>query len=200
MKPQLIDDGGGDSPCWAHLICEKCGSFLSEHDGCGCDLPCTLEVQSIFFPSDHSNAPYSQELMPTLSGVEPSLVQIVRVYDLKDMPHDKYRVLVDRLWPRGISKDSLVLDEWPKELPPSSELRHWYGHEKTRFEEFTKLYRAELTSDLAQATLNRIRKIAYERGVILMTATRDVEHSAARVLLETILQSPENIDTSTDTI
>ena len=70
-------------------------------------------------------------------------VQIKRVYEPASS-NDGYRVLIDRLWPRGVSRQSAELDEWMKELAPSTELRNWFGHEPARFEEFRRRYIAEL--------------------------------------------------------
>jgi uncharacterized protein YeaO (DUF488 family) len=96
---------------------------------------------------------------------------------------DGYRVLVDRLWPRGIAKQDAALDEWAKDLAPGTDLRRWYGHDPARFEEFARRYRDELRRDPAAAALARLRARAQEQTVVLVTATRDIEHSGARVLL-----------------
>ena len=72
-------------------------------------------------------------------------VRLKRAYDAAE-PGDGYRVLVDRLWPRGVSKERARLDEWARELAPSAELRTWFGHDPERFAEFERRYRAELTA------------------------------------------------------
>lgn len=95
-----------------------------------------------------------------------------------------YKVLVDRLWPRGISKKDAALDEWLKDAAPTAELRKWYGHEPDRFVEFKRRYTAELSRSPARQAVDHILAIARTEKVILLTATRDVEHSAAQVLLE----------------
>jgi uncharacterized protein YeaO (DUF488 family) len=95
---------------------------------------------------------------------------------------DGYRVLVDRLWPRGIAKQDAALDEWAKDLAPGTDLRRWYGHDPARFEEFARRYRDELRRDPAAAALARLRGRAQQQTVVLVTATRDIEHSGARVL------------------
>ena len=72
-------------------------------------------------------------------------VRLKRAYDPAE-PGDGYRVLVDRLWPRGVSKERARLDEWARELAPSAELRTWFGHDPERFAEFERRYRAELAA------------------------------------------------------
>lgn len=106
-----------------------------------------------------------------------------RVYDPPD-PDDGPRFLVDRLWPRGIRTQALELAGWPKDLAPSTELRTWYGHRPERFAEFARRYRAELRRGEAARALRELERTATERQVTLLTATRDVERSAAAVLAE----------------
>jgi uncharacterized protein YeaO (DUF488 family) len=110
-----------------------------------------------------------------------SSVRIQRIYD-KDAAEGGYRVLVDRLWPRGVRKQDAALDEWAKDLAPGTDLRRWYGHDPDRFEEFARRYRDELDRDPAAAALARLRGIAQQQTVVLITATRDIERSGARVL------------------
>lgn len=93
------------------------------------------------------------------------------------------RVLVDRLWPRGVSKDEAGLDEWAKDVAPSTELRRWYGHDPSKFSEFARRYREELAASPAAEAAARLRDAAKHQHVLLITATRDVEHSGAAVLL-----------------
>jgi uncharacterized protein YeaO (DUF488 family) len=95
-----------------------------------------------------------------------------------------YRVLVDRLWPRGIRREDAHLHEWAKDVAPSDELRRWYGHEVERFPTFARRYRAELGRPPASEALARLAERARGEPVTLLTATRDVEHSGARVLAE----------------
>jgi uncharacterized protein YeaO (DUF488 family) len=116
-------------------------------------------------------------------------VQLRRVYDANpdDGPH---RVLVDRLWPRGIAKADAPFDEWDKDVAPSTELRRWYGHDPAKFDVFDRRYREELTRSPAREALARLGQMADEGGLVLVTATRDVEHSAAEVLLH-VLARPE---------
>jgi uncharacterized protein YeaO (DUF488 family) len=111
-------------------------------------------------------------------------VQLRRVYDADDRGDAGYRVLVDRLWPRGITKADLALDEWLKDAAPSTELRRWYSHDVDRFDEFARRYRAELRRPPASAAVDRLVGLARTKTITLLTATRDVEHSGARVLQE----------------
>jgi uncharacterized protein YeaO (DUF488 family) len=106
-----------------------------------------------------------------------------RVYD-DPSPDGGLRVLVDRVWPRGLTKDAAHLDEWMKEVAPSTPLRRWYGHRAERFTEFRRRYLAELADPQPAAALNRLRKLTRTRMVTLLTATKDVDHSQAAVLAE----------------
>ncbi|MDG4867137.1 DUF488 domain-containing protein [Guyparkeria sp. 1SP6A2] len=96
---------------------------------------------------------------------------------------DGYRVLVDRLWPRGVRKQDLVHDEWLKQVAPSGALRRWFGHDPERFEAFAKRYRQELEGN---EECDRLVEIAAERPVTLLYAARDREHNHARVLADCI--------------
>ena len=111
--------------------------------------------------------------------------EIRRVYD-QESPTDAHRVLVDRLWPRGIAKADAPIDAWAKDLAPSTELRHWYGHDPAKFEEFGRRYRDELGQPPAHDALVQLRAMATRTPVALVTATRDVEHSAAAVLMSVL--------------
>lgn len=115
-------------------------------------------------------------------------VEVHRVYENSGRQAGEHRVLVDRLWPRGLTKDALDFDEWAKDVAPSSELRRWYGHEPERFEEFSRRYHDELSRQPALDELERLASLARAPGkrLVLLTATRDVEHSGARVLKEAI--------------
>jgi uncharacterized protein YeaO (DUF488 family) len=103
-----------------------------------------------------------------------------------DEAGEGYRVFVDRLWPRGITKAEAALDEWLTNAAPSPELRRWYGHRVERFDEFARRYRAELRRQPALAAVGRLVELANEQPVTLLTATRDVEHSGARVLQQVL--------------
>jgi uncharacterized protein YeaO (DUF488 family) len=114
-------------------------------------------------------------------------VTVRRVYD--DLPpRQETRVLVDRVWPRGIRKDALRLDEWVRDVAPSTELRKWYGHDPGKFPEFRRRYVAELAEPGPRAALGRLRTQAAEGPVALLTATRDVDRSNAAVLAEILRQ------------
>lgn len=113
--------------------------------------------------------------------------EIRRVYD-DEGPDGGYRVLVDRLWPRGISKERAALDEWAKDVAPSDGLRRWYGHQPEKFAEFARRYRDELSAAPGKDVITRLRRTAKAEFVVLLTATRDVEHSGATVLLDTLTQ------------
>ena len=108
-------------------------------------------------------------------------VRVDRVYD-QPGPGDGVRVLVDRVWPRGLAKDKAALDEWCKDVAPSDELRKWYSHAPDRFEGFGRRYRAELNDPRRAAALAHLRELANDRQLTLLTATRHPEVSEAAVL------------------
>jgi uncharacterized protein YeaO (DUF488 family) len=110
-------------------------------------------------------------------------VRLRRVYETVS-PEDGTRVLVDRVWPRGLSKDAAHLDRWEKDVAPSTELRTWYGHSVDRFAEFRRRYDAELTDPARVAALKRLRTLTEQGIVTLLTATKNIEHSQAAVLAE----------------
>jgi uncharacterized protein YeaO (DUF488 family) len=110
-------------------------------------------------------------------------VRLRRVYD-EPTGEDGTRVLVDRVWPRGLSKRNARVDQWCKEVAPSSELRKWYGHDPARFPEFANRYRSELQQPEQTEALARLRDLARERTVTLLTATRAIEISQAAVLAD----------------
>jgi uncharacterized protein YeaO (DUF488 family) len=109
-------------------------------------------------------------------------VRARRVYE-EAASSDGRRVLVDRLWPRGLSKEKAHLDEWLKAVAPSDELRRWYGHEPSRFAEFTRRYGAELKEPERAEALRHLREEARSGPVTLLTATKDLAHSEAEVLV-----------------
>lgn len=110
-------------------------------------------------------------------------VWIRRAYD-EPTNNDGYRVLVDRVWPRGVSKEDAQLDEWCKQIAPSTELRKWFGHAPERWDGFRSRYRAELgdRDDLVEALVERTR----HRRVTLVFGAKDTEHNQAVVLAELI--------------
>jgi uncharacterized protein YeaO (DUF488 family) len=112
-------------------------------------------------------------------------VQVRRAYDAA-RPDDGVRVLVDRLWPRGLSKDRADLDGWCKSVAPSATLRTWYGHQPERFEEFGRRYRAELGDPERAEALRRLRDLAQRRDLTLVTATKRADISGAVVLADQI--------------
>jgi uncharacterized protein YeaO (DUF488 family) len=114
-------------------------------------------------------------------------VQVRRIYDEPE-PSDGTRVLVDRIWPRGVSKARAALDEWCKNVAPSDELRKWYGHDPDRFEEFGRRYRQELEDPQRAEALAHLRGLAKDRQLTLLTATKRPEISEAAVLAA-LLQS-----------
>jgi uncharacterized protein YeaO (DUF488 family) len=108
-----------------------------------------------------------------------SSIAIKRAYD-NPTPQDGVRILIDRLWPRGISKTKLKLDAWPRELAPSTGLRKWYGHDPARFAEFRRRYKTELAERADQ--LNALRAMVKGRVATLITATRELDLSHAQVM------------------
>ena len=106
----------------------------------------------------------------------------VHVRSVRDEPADGdgFRVLVDRLWPRGVSKESAALDEWLKEVGPSTGLRRWFGHDPERFEEFARRYEEELGGSDAWQRLQEI--VAEHSRVTLLFGASDREHNQAVVL------------------
>ncbi|MFC0543529.1 DUF488 domain-containing protein [Kutzneria chonburiensis] len=110
-------------------------------------------------------------------------VRVARVYD-DPSADDGTRVLVDRLWPRGLRKELAHLDSWCRSVSPSTELRVWYGHDPDRFEEFAQRYRAELDDPDRQAALRGLVELA--GTVTLLTATAAVEISHAAVLADVL--------------
>ncbi|MEV4342542.1 DUF488 family protein [Streptomyces sp. NPDC049590] len=112
-------------------------------------------------------------------------VRLRRIYEPPE-PDDGLRVLVDRLWPRGLAKDEAHVDEWPKGLTPSAELRTWYHAGEGTYEEFRRRYEAELAAPEAAALLDGLRASARKGRVTLLTASKRPEESHARVLLELV--------------
>jgi uncharacterized protein YeaO (DUF488 family) len=110
-------------------------------------------------------------------------VRARRVYEIPEQSDGK-RVLVDRLWPRGLSKEKAHLDEWLKAVAPSDELRRWYGHQPDKFAEFKRRYEAELGDPDRAEALRHLREAAQSGPLTLLTATKDLEHSEAEVLAE----------------
>jgi uncharacterized protein YeaO (DUF488 family) len=108
-------------------------------------------------------------------------VAIRRAYEATT-PNDGTRVLVDRLWPRGLSKERAQVNLWLKDVAPSTELRKWYGHDPAKFAAFRARYLHELEAEPGRAALGQLRELAHEGPVTLVFGARDVEHSEAAVL------------------
>ena len=115
------------------------------------------------------------------------MIRLKRVYE-KPSRADGLRVLVDRLWPRGLSKERAAVAIWLKEVAPSAELRKWFGHDPDKWKEFQARYRQELKEN--RAALALLKEKASERTVTLLFAARDEEHNEA-VVLKKILQREE---------
>ena len=118
-------------------------------------------------------------------------VRVRRVYDHPEAA-DGARVLVDRIWPRGLRKDALQLDDWARDVAPSTGLRTWYAHDPARFDEFRQRYLGELSGSSQRAALGRLRVlVASGRPLTLLTATKDLDHSQAAVLARLLRVSAE---------
>lgn len=111
------------------------------------------------------------------------MLKIKRAYEKKEAS-DGQRILIDRLWPRGVSKDEAGIDVWRKELAPSTALRQWFAHDPEKWEEFKKRYRAELNTPESKRLLAEIAGDARRRDVTLVYSAKDTEHSDVRVLEE----------------
>jgi uncharacterized protein YeaO (DUF488 family) len=113
------------------------------------------------------------------------IFQIKRIYD-NPSDDDGYRILVDRIWPRGISKKNANLDEWNKEIAPSTELRKWFDHKEGRFDEFARLYREELVTKTKE--LNRLKALAKTEVVTLLYGAKDPAINHAVVLKDLLMR------------
>lgn len=110
-----------------------------------------------------------------------SSVSIARVYEERTDDQGR-RVLVDRLWPRGIRKDDPRIDQWLPKIAPSTELRKWYGHDPSKLDDFHRRYEHELASGEAASALDQLRDVAAAGAITLVTATRDVDLSHLPIL------------------
>ena len=122
------------------------------------------------------------------SPLPASHIRLKRAYEPADAG-DGVRLLVDRLWPRGVSKERAALDDWLKDIAPSTELRQWLGHDPDRWPEFQRRYRAELREHAEE--LNRIRAMARTHTVTLVYSAHDEEHNDAVVLRDVLLRKAE---------
>jgi uncharacterized protein YeaO (DUF488 family) len=116
-------------------------------------------------------------------------IRLKRAYE-PAAAEDGYRVLVDRLWPRGVAKQQAGLDEWDRELAPSGELRKWFGHEPSRFAEFRRRYIDELRA--SPARLKELRRRARTGTLTLVYSAHDSEHNDAVVLAEVLRRGLPN--------
>ena len=117
-------------------------------------------------------------------------VSVGRVYDARARG-DGTRVLVDRMWPRGLSRDRADLDEWARDVAPSAGLRTWYGHDPDLFAPFAERYRDELDDPLRAEALDHLRSLARRRNLTLLTATARLELSHAQVLAQLLTDDAE---------
>jgi uncharacterized protein YeaO (DUF488 family) len=124
----------------------------------------------------------------TRSSFPASHLRLKRAYEPAE-PDDGVRILVDRLWPRGVSKARAALDDWMKDVAPSTELRQWFGHDPARWAEFRRRYRVELRQHGQE--LDRIRALARRQTVTLVYGAHDEEHNDAIVLREVLLENQE---------
>lgn len=113
-------------------------------------------------------------------------VRIKRIYETPGS--DGERVLVDRLWPRGVSREAAAIDRWLKELAPSDALRRWFGHEPARWAEFGRRYRRELAAQ--RELIEELRRLARSRPLTLLFSARDAAHNQAVILRKVILGGP----------
>jgi uncharacterized protein YeaO (DUF488 family) len=116
-------------------------------------------------------------------------VRVRRIYEPASAD-DGTRVLVDRVWPRGVSKAEAHLDEWDKDVAPSTELRKWYGHDPAKFDEFRKRYLAELAQPDQRRAVTKLAALAADGSLTLLTATKDAAISQAAVLAELLRDTP----------
>ena len=111
-------------------------------------------------------------------------VRLKRAYE-RPAAEDGTRILVDRLWPRGVKKEHAAIDHWVKDFSPSTELRKWFGHDPDRWQDFRRRYRAELRQRSDQ--LDRLRDLARQGAITLVYAAHDERHNDAVVLREVLL-------------
>jgi uncharacterized protein YeaO (DUF488 family) len=116
-------------------------------------------------------------------------VRLKRAYE-PAVAADGYRILIDRLWPRGVSREQAHVDEWARELAPSTELRRWFGHDPARFARFRRRYAEELAGH--ETKLRELRRRAREGTLTLVYGARDTEHNDAVVLAEILREKPQS--------
>lgn len=125
----------------------------------------------------------------TRSPFPASHLRLKRAYE-PAASDDGIRILVDRLWPRGVSKEAAALDDWMKDIAPSAALRQWFGHDPARWVEFQRRYKAEIRQH--DVELDRIRSLAKTRTVTLVYSAHDEEHNDAVVLRDVLLGEKRN--------
>ncbi len=113
------------------------------------------------------------------------MIKIKRIYDPAS-PDDGKRIYIDRLWPRGMKKEEVKIDEWVKEISPSDSLRKWFGHDPSKYAEFKRRYKKELEKQ--SEILERIKKEGTRKTVTLLFSAKDVEHNNATVMRELLSQ------------
>ncbi len=113
------------------------------------------------------------------------MLKVKRAYEEKTAADGK-RILIDRLWPRGVSREKAGIDEWEKDLAPSTELRQWFAHEPDKWEEFRRKYKLELSEPAKAEQLKKLAHDANKSDLTLVYAAKDTEHNDARVLEELI--------------
>ena len=119
------------------------------------------------------------------------MITIRRIYD-SEINGEKYKVLVDRLWPRGIARDNAEWDEWEKDISPSNALREWFNHDPTKWEEFKIQYINELF--YKQEELKKLKQLETRYGnLTLLYAAKDNEHNNARVLRDLLMEMDDNL-------
>lgn len=118
------------------------------------------------------------------------MIKVKRVYEAA-APTDGYRVLVDRIWPRGVKKEVAAIDSWLKEVAPSTELRKWFGHDPERFDAFCQRYLAELKKKPANDAFSALQQIVKDhKTVTLVYGAKDETHNQAVVLAEELKKLP----------
>mgnify|MGYP001096857688 CR=1 FL=1 len=129
-----------------------------------------------------------------VTKILPANIALKRAYDPPDEA-DGVRVLVDRLWPRGLTKKSAAIDQWPKDVTPSTELRKWFHHDPDHWDEFRRRYLAELKDKSSE--LEALRKLAQAGPITLIYAARDTPHLHATVLRDVLLDASAKASTKT---
>ncbi len=117
-------------------------------------------------------------------------IKLKRAYE-EPTNDDGTRILVDRIWPRGLSKERAHIDLWLKDVAPSSELRKWFGHDPARFSEFRQRYQQELATGSGQDALQKLRDLAHQQPVTLIFSAHDTDHNNAVVLRDLVQQTQQ---------